>query len=164
MPTTPEYYQRNKERIKQSRLERIKAWTPEQWEESRRRCREHYAKNKARILGYKKKHRDANKDEHNAKIRAKRAAGPRAHDYLKRNYGLTIEQYQAKLDAQGGVCAVCAKPDPVPRRRLAVDHCHDTGRVRGLLCGLCNSAIGKFKDDPKMLDKAAAYLRAHGKD
>jgi hypothetical protein len=159
MPTSPQYYQKNKARLNARRLERIR----ENPEENRRRCREYYAKNKERILGYKKKYRDLNREEIRAKARLRRAsATERDHDYLRRDYGLTIEQYNQMFSAQGGVCAICKKPDP--KRRLAVDHCHDTGRVRELLCIKCNSAIGKLYDDPKMLDRAAAYLRKHGKD
>ncbi len=82
-----------------------------------------------------------------------------------RRYALTPADYDRLLAEQGGLCAICGKPESVqqPNRvtgaeSLAVDHDHETGRVRGLLCMLCNTAIGKFGDDPEMLRRAANYL------
>jgi hypothetical protein len=62
------------------------------------------------------------------------------------------------LEDQGGVCAICSKPDEVEGRRMAIDHNHDTGAVRGLLCGNCNRGLGNFQDDIDMLKKATDYL------
>jgi hypothetical protein len=70
-------------------------------------------------------------------------------------YGLTLEQYDALLAAQGGVCAICCKPSTI---RLAVDHDHLTGRLRGLLCFRCNAGLGNFGDDTDALASAVAYL------
>jgi hypothetical protein len=82
-------------------------------------------------------------------------------------YGITSEQYADMLAVQSGVCAVCAKPpDPNGIRsasRLHVDHDHQTGLVRGLLCLNCNRGIGYFADDPQRLEAAAQYLRAFGR-
>jgi hypothetical protein len=82
--------------------------------------------------------------------------------HLKRHYDMTLEQYQELFDSQQGCCAICGEHHTnVPHSQLMVDHCHETGRVRQLLCDLCNTALGKFKDKPELLDKAAAYLRKH---
>jgi hypothetical protein len=70
---------------------------------------------------------------------------------------LTEVEYKAMLEAQGGVCAIC-KEKP-KGNRLAVDHIHGTDKVRGLLCKLCNPALGLFKDDPDRLNAAIEYLR-----
>lgn len=60
------------------------------------------------------------------------------------------------LESQGGNCKICRnKPT---RRRLDVDHCHDTGKIRGLLCENCNKGLGIFKDDPELFDRAKKYL------
>jgi hypothetical protein len=63
------------------------------------------------------------------------------------------------LEEQGGKCAVCGKLNNEGRRRLAVDHDHKTGKVRGLLCGNCNTALGLVKEDPEILSLLADYLR-----
>lgn len=70
-----------------------------------------------------------------------------------KQYGLTAEEYQALLEAQDHACAICREPDPP-----AIDHCHRTGRVRGLLCHKCNKGIGLLRDDPETLRIAASYL------
>jgi hypothetical protein len=78
---------------------------------------------------------------------------------LRRWLGLTEEQYDALLHAQSGRCAICRRTSAeVPGGRLHVDHCHATGRVRGLLCSPCNTAIGLFYEDPSRLIGAIAYL------
>lgn len=79
---------------------------------------------------------------------------------LKKNYSLTLEQYESMVVAQGGVCAICHqfKAD-AKHPRLSVDHCHKTGKIRGLLCTWCNSIIGHSKDNPSTLISASEYLR-----
>lgn len=77
--------------------------------------------------------------------------------HLQRTYGLTLEQYAAMVEAQGGVCAICGKPPP-GKFPLCVDHDHDTGRIRGLLCNPCNSLMGRWGDDAEILMAAARYL------
>lgn len=77
---------------------------------------------------------------------------------LKYNYGLTMDEYKVKLEAQGERCAVCGE---YPEKRLHVDHDHQTGAVRGLLCEWCNHAIGKARDDPARLRAMADYLERH---
>jgi hypothetical protein len=74
-------------------------------------------------------------------------------------YGITLEQYNDLLAKQGGVCAICQGPHRGRGKFYHVDHDHKTGDVRGLLCHYCNTAIGSLKDDPALLEKAAAYLR-----
>lgn len=73
-------------------------------------------------------------------------------------YGISVEQYEELLLRQGGVCKICGN-ECSSGRRLSVDHCHETGRVRGLLCVNCNHGVGKFNDDPERLEAAARYLR-----
>jgi hypothetical protein len=77
--------------------------------------------------------------------------------HLMRKFGITVEQYDAMLEAQGGGCFICGRP-PRPDISLHVDHDHFTGRVRGILCFCCNNALADFQDDPRLLRKAAAYL------
>jgi hypothetical protein len=80
------------------------------------------------------------------------------HQNLRR-YGITAQEYDDLLTAQSGVCAICGHSERYrDRQRLAVDHCHTTGRVRGLLCSACNKGIGCFEDDPAILERAIDYL------
>lgn len=73
--------------------------------------------------------------------------------HLRRKYGITQEQYEEVLKKQKGRCAICKK-----KRVLKIDHCHKTGKFRQLLCGNCNTGLGMFADDPKLLKRAAKYL------
>lgn len=78
---------------------------------------------------------------------------------LQRNYGITLEQYDSMLIAQGGHCAICPATEPGGRfKYFCVDHNHTTSKVRGLLCNNCNRAIGLLKDSPVLLRAAAIYL------
>jgi hypothetical protein len=65
---------------------------------------------------------------------------------LMDNYKLTVEDYEAMLKYQGGVCCVCRQPEPTKGRRLSVDHNHTTGLIRGLLCSRCNPILGKIEN------------------
>lgn len=78
---------------------------------------------------------------------------------MLRKYGISAAEFDQMLEEQGGVCAICAGPRSGPGNRFHVDHCHDSNKVRGLLCGNCNTAIGLLGDDPERAEKAAAYLR-----
>lgn len=70
---------------------------------------------------------------------------------------VSMDEYDRMTMAQDGRCAICVRPVS-QRKALAVDHCHKTHRVRGLLCDSCNLGLGKFRDDPDLLSAAAAYL------
>jgi hypothetical protein len=77
--------------------------------------------------------------------------------HLKRTFGITPEEYEARLAEQGGGCAVCQRP-PKPGKSLHVDHDHDSGYVRGLLCFSCNAALGHLQDDIQRIDAALIYV------
>jgi hypothetical protein len=85
-----------------------------------------------------------------------------ANFQLKRKYGITLAEYDTMLEQQEGCCKVCGTDEPGGQGRFHVDHNHTTGKVRGLLCSNCNTGIGKFKDSPTVLLKAAAYLLEQG--
>ena len=76
---------------------------------------------------------------------------------LKRRYGITLEQYEAMLESQNGKCAIC-KGDCLTGRNLAVDHDHETGKVRGLLCSKCNQGLGQL-NNIELLQRAIDYLK-----
>ena len=85
--------------------------------------------------------------------------------HLRSKYGMTVADYDRMMVAQGGVCAICRRPETARHngsvKRLAVDHCHASGRVRGLLCFNCNYAVGHMGEDPLRLRAAASYIEAH---
>lgn len=85
--------------------------------------------------------------------------------HLQRTFGITLADYDAMLADQGGKCAICRGDQTATRwgngTPFHVDHCHDTGKVRGLLCAECNTGLGKFKDSVVTLIRAAEYVRRH---
>lgn len=75
-----------------------------------------------------------------------------------RKYGLSIPEYEKLLEIQNNSCAVCNRTETEFKKGLSIDHCHATGKVRGLLCTNCNTAIGALKENPEMFKKALQYL------
>jgi hypothetical protein len=145
-------------------------------EENREYMRAYYAANKEKWNYRTPEWREA----WNAKRRAQYAANTERREAIKaqvrsynaRNplakrknalkaYGIDHAEYQRLLDLQGGGCAICGSTETKDSRgiRLHVDHCHATGKVRGILCAQCNMGLGKFHDEPARLELAAAYLR-----
>lgn len=125
-----------------------------------RKCVSSYTKDRERNdPEYRERRR-----EHNRKYRARIGLEGRRilnrRSNLKGDYGLTIAQFDELLLSQGSKCAICAVPQ-VETTTFHVDHCHSTGRNRGLLCSNCNHLLGKAKDSPAILQKAIDYLRLH---
>ena len=87
---------------------------------------------------------------------------------FQKKFGITLGQYREMLATQNGVCAICGNEESIKRngktRWLAVDHCHNSNKVRGLLCGACNPMIGYAKDRIEILEKAIGYLKEHQLD
>ncbi len=83
------------------------------------------------------------------------------HLTLKRKYGITSNYYDELLEAQGGCCAICSQPVVEGGKWLAVDHNHANGKVRGLLCDTCNTALGLLNDSYVTVLRAANYLAEH---
>ena len=115
-----------------------------------------------RVLKLKRFHKNkARPDGYNDTCR-KCWAKYQAEQTLKRKFGMTPDEYEALLEEQGGGCAICGTTKLTVRLdkklRMSVDHCHATERVRGILCTSCNNGLGRFKDDPNLLRKAAEYL------
>lgn len=79
-------------------------------------------------------------------------------DKLWRKYGVTPGEYMAMYAEQDGRCAICGIHESELPKRLHLDHCHDTGRVRGLLCAKCNTSLGQFEKEPERLLRAYEYL------
>jgi hypothetical protein len=100
---------------------------------------------------YQKKYRDNNKDK-------------RKNVMLKLRFNLTLEEYNLMLDAQGGVCKICGMPETTRKnnsdevRMLCVDHDHNTGKVRGLLCNKCNRSLGHYEATKPRAEEFEKYL------
>jgi len=127
---------------------------------------EHYKKNRDKILLQSKKYGLANKEK--ISEYAKKYYELYKEEYRiyqkKHNiqsYGITMNDYDNMYIEQNGVCAICGKPETRykgDKQVLSIDHDHVTGKVRGLLCNSCNTAIGLFKDDLGILASAFEYL------
>ena len=76
---------------------------------------------------------------------------------LKEIYGISLTAYNTMYDKQKGVCKICHEPS---NKTFAVDHCHTTGEVRGLLCSPCNTSLGLMKDNIQRLSNAIEYLKS----
>lgn len=140
----------------------------------------HRAKNKEKVAGAKKIYRNKNREriaewsrnyyasnkEYYSKYRQDNIR-KRKSTRLIREYKITIEDYEKLLLEQGGVCAICKKSETIIEkstnviRPLAVDHDHKTGKIRGLLCGRCNQAIGLIHDCPVTAKAMSDYLIEH---
>lgn len=79
-------------------------------------------------------------------------------NYYKTKYGITLENYDYMLKLQKGVCAICNSPNFTTTKKLAVDHCHSTGRIRSLLCSSCNVTLGLVKENKSILLNMIDYL------
>jgi hypothetical protein len=85
---------------------------------------------------------------------------------LKKKFGITAQEYEHLFTVQNGCCAICGKQEVSilngKVKRLSVDHDHQSGEIRGLLCSNCNTALGLFQDNITILKQAIDYLRLHG--
>lgn len=117
---------------------------------SRRNAENPFPARKAKA-NYKNSNPDKNRDVH-----------------LKYKYGIGIKEYGEMLAAQNGVCAICERPERFVAiktgllQKLVVDHCHKTGKIRGLLCRACNSALGQLMDSKNVVKSALDYLEKNG--
>lgn len=110
--------------------------------------------------GLKKKNNDSRKEYRKEYYSRPETKRKHKSDYLKRKYGITIEEFDKMYEMQKGLCKICVQPERTVRNRtLAVDHCHKTGIIRGLLCSHCNRALGLLGDDVNLLKIAYNYLK-----
>lgn len=102
-----------------------------------------------------------------ARIQRERLGALRSLQESTRLRNISVDEYNKMHEEQNGLCAICQRENTQKSRkqgelcRLAIDHCHETGLVRGLLCGACNKGIGHFKDNVEFLISAIAYLESH---
>jgi len=83
------------------------------------------------------------------------------NNFLRSRYGITLQDYNNMFKEQGGCCAICGKHQTDTAKRLYVDHCHTSGKVRQLLCQQCNSMLGFAKDNTRTLEAAIKYINKH---
>lgn len=112
------------------------------------RNRIYYSKNKEALKAYAKAFRLKNPDSVK-------------HYDLKDDFGISLSDYRAMLDAQKHCCAICRRHESCFKKKLSVDHDHKTGAIRGLLCSGCNFGLGQFKDNFDVALNAAKYLQLH---
>lgn len=124
--------------------------------------RDWYQRNRDYAIERAQKWRDLNPDKYEAWKRRnreenrERLAASNRRGHLRRKYGLTVEEFEFLRIAQDDRCAICNEPDPAG---LHIDHDHETGLIRGLLCGKCNKAIGLLREEPALFDAASRYLQ-----
>ncbi len=145
-----EYYQKNIEKMRAQGRARYQA----QKEQRRQYAHDYYAKHPEKRKKAQKKYNNSEKGQ-----RVVRDA------HLRRKYGLPFGEFDRMLAEQGGVCAICGGP-PVARKcaqpaRLHVDHDHVTGKVRSLLCMMCNQMLGSCRDTAAILKAGIEYLERH---
>ena len=120
-------------RWREKNPEKVKEKHKKYAEKNKERCKEYYSNNKDKAF----------------------------ERYLKNTYQMSVEEYETSLKNQSEVCAIC-KSKCVSGKKLAVDHNHDTGEFRGVLCRQCNRALGMFRDSPTILHSALEYLELNG--
>jgi len=135
----------------------MKQWRLDNLQKMRERDRVHYEKNRDAMVLRAKQYRENNREKYLLGKSKRRVA----------KYGLTLADYDRMSVEQDGKCAICGNPETSMTavgdraRKLAIDHCHTGGRVRALLCGLCNKGLGCFLDSPDLLRAAALYIERH---
>jgi len=170
------YYQEHKAEYRK----RNAAWVKANPEKNRQHQRKYTQANKAKISAAQSARRRSNREAILAKERVYRTGenykAYRRSLYLKnkerslrtsrtnrlrRDYGLTVPEYDAMLALQKGLCAICDLPCKT-KSRLCVDHDHQTGAVRGLLCRRCNRTLGQLEENPILIERLLKYIQHHG--
>ena len=132
------------------------------------RCGQWNKSNRDKTVEYGRKWQRANREKSSNAAKRWQALNPEKckvanrRRALKRNYGLSTEQFDEMFAKQNGCCAICGQPEQ-DKRRLDVDHNHETDVVRALLCSGCNAGLGQFGDRVETLQRAVAYLTTHNR-
>ena len=108
----------------------------------------------------RKRYRTLNKEKImiSSKIYTLKSFDKRRNYHLKKNFNISLKEYNELFDRQNNRCKICKELDTNKVKHFAVDHCHNTNKVRGILCNNCNRAIGLFKDSKELLQNAINYL------
>jgi hypothetical protein len=136
-------------------------WKANHRDKVRERARIYREGNSESLLEKHRKYNMENKDAINEKSRQYASLNPEKiiDQGLKQRYYITLKDYSDLFQKQNGVCAICGTPGG--KKRLCVDHDHQTGKVRGLLCDNCNVGIGRLKDNSELCHRASLYLAEH---
>lgn len=123
--------------------------------------KEYYLKNKEVLRSYRKTHYENNRASLLLKQKEWSKNNPDSikSNHLKFSYNLSLSVYKELYSKQEGCCACCGKHESTLSKKLGVDHCHTTGKIRGLLCNICNLALGYAKDDVRILANMIEYLK-----
>lgn len=152
-PGAYEAYKAEVARKAREKRERLKQTDPAAYEE-------YLQKSRKRQTNYRTRNSHKYHGTRREAVARWRKENPEAYraQHLMRTYGITLEEYQAMLQRQQYRCAACATDKPGGKGDWHVDHCHGTGRVRGILCRACNTALGLVRDEPRTLRALANYL------
>lgn len=122
-----------------------------------RKCRDEYltraADRECEIRRKEQERKNAIVKKYSSKNRSKES-------FLRNKWKLTIDDFESMMNKQDRKCAICGKREDEMKRGFHIDHNHATGKIRGLLCLNCNTGLGMFKDNPKLISKAKEYLEA----
>lgn len=155
--------------IPMDKNQKLKEWRARNPDRVKDHLQSYYQKNKEKLRAATAAYRLKNLEklrEYNRTRLANRTPEQKAKDSekkreasLRRRYGISVQDYLLLLDKQNGTCALCSStPEKERYKRLNVDHCHHTGKVRGLLCTQCNHALGVLGDTAESLNRAMKYL------
>lgn len=152
--------ERNKDKIKADK----KAYHEANKDKIKAKDREYYKANAEKIKNKQKDYYKVNKDKVKQYIQTYSRSNPdvQRKTQYKRKFGITLEDYDKMLVEQKEKCCICDKHQSELNKLLHVDHDHKSGKIRWLLCGDCNLALGMFKDDEILLTNAIKYLRKNG--
>lgn len=155
------YYERHKDELKIKHKE----WYEKNKQKIISKELNKYHSNRETILNKRRKKYNNKKSQQKSKNNFYKNNPDKFTDArLRRDYGITLEQYNQMLKEQGYVCKICGEPETKRHFKsgklmlLSVDHCHTTGKIRGTICARCNLMLGKVKDDVKILSSAIDYL------
>jgi hypothetical protein len=126
-------------------------------------CRPHYKLALGRALGLCQQCGERNRHKSTSELCSAcyEQTDERKNWHYMKKYGIPVSEYNSMYELQNGLCAICERPpqgNTAKWGRMCVDHDHETGKVRKLLCFNCNTVLGKMQDNPKLLRKAADYL------
>lgn len=154
----------NKRNIKNEWYHRNKHKGKAYYEENKGRIRtqsqDYRAQNRDEILARGKKYREENKEviKERSKDYTARSVDKRKDYHLKKHFNMSLNDYNLMLQSQNQSCLICLRHESEFKKKLAVDHCHQTGKVRGILCHGCNKSLGSLQDSIENLQRAINYL------